>query len=72
MSDLSRSIGRPVSGLFWETQDLDAIEFPRELLKKGDLAFGAGVTFYRAPGGAWGQYVVLFVVVEASPGAKEA
>jgi hypothetical protein len=70
MVSLSQSIGRPVSGVLWETQDLDAIEFPSELLQQGDLALGAGVTFYRAPGGAWGQYVVLFTVVHAAAPVK--
>jgi hypothetical protein len=55
---------RSVQGFVWETHDLDAIEFPPELLQKGDLTLSAGVTYYRAPGGAWGQYAVLFVVFQ--------
>jgi hypothetical protein len=64
MRNMVDSVGHAVRGFAWETADLDLIEFPRELLLKGDLALGAGVTYYKAPGGAWGQYVVLFVVVQ--------
>jgi hypothetical protein len=39
-------------------------EFPPELLKVRDLRVRLGVTYYRAAGGAWGQYVVVFVVVD--------
>ena len=49
---------------------LDAIEFPKELLQEGDLAFAVGVTYYRAKGGAWGQYAVLFVVVKMATSTK--
>jgi hypothetical protein len=62
--------GATVQGFVWETHDLDAIEFPKELLQEGDLAFAAGVTYYRAKGGAWGQYAVLFVVVKMATSTK--
>jgi hypothetical protein len=64
MNNVVQAERRSVRGLIWETQDLDAIEFPEELLRPGDLAIAVGVTYYRAPQGAWGQYSVLFVVVE--------
>ena len=66
MERASSELRVPIGGFVWETQDLDMIEFPSELLQKGDLTLGAGVTYYRAPGGAWGQYVVLFVVIQRS------
>jgi hypothetical protein len=50
-------------GFVWEAQDLDSIEFPPELLVRGDLMLAAGATFYKAEGAAWGQYTVLFVVI---------
>jgi hypothetical protein len=28
-----------------------------------------GVTHYKARGGAWGQYVIFFVVLQGTPGA---
>ena len=62
--------GATVQGFVWETHDLDAIEFPKELLQEGDLAFAVGVTYYRAKGGAWGQYAVLFVVVKMATSTK--
>jgi hypothetical protein len=64
------ALGRDVHGFAWEAQDLDGVEFPDALLQKGDLALAAGVTYYRAEGGAWGQYVVLFVVVSIQPGVS--
>lgn len=54
----------PLRVLIWETHDLDAIEFPPELLARGKLSLSAGATYYRARGGAWGQYVVIFVLLE--------
>jgi hypothetical protein len=66
MHQISAEFGVPVQGFVWETHDLDTIEFPRELLQRGDLTLAAGVTYYRAPGGAWGQYVVLFVVINSA------
>jgi hypothetical protein len=70
MLNMSRTVSREVRGLVWETQDLDAIEFPKELLQPGDLAIGVGVTYYRAKGGAWGQYSVLFIVVRMPSGMR--
>jgi hypothetical protein len=66
MQHVANEIGGSVQGFVWETHDLDMIEFPSELLQKGDLTLAAGVTYYRAPGGAWGQYTVLFVVINPS------
>ncbi|HKP57436.1 MAG TPA: hypothetical protein VJV78_11980 [Polyangiales bacterium] len=60
-----------VQGFVWDTQSLDAIEFPDELLRKGDITLAAGVTYYKAPDAAWGQYCVLFVVVD-TPHQEEA
>lgn len=64
MQKVSEFSGKPVRGLVWETHDLNEIEFPSELLRYGDLTLGAGVTFYRPPGGAWGQYAVIFVMLD--------
>lgn len=64
LDTVSQSTGRAVHGFVWETSDLDAIEFPPALLTRGTLVLGAGVTHYRASGGAWGQYTVLFVVMQ--------
>ena len=64
MIQTSGELRMSVQGFVWETQDFDALEFPPEVLQKGDLTLGAGVTYHRAPGGAWGQYTVLFVVLK--------
>jgi hypothetical protein len=68
MYEVARATGQAVSGLVWETHDVEAIEFPPELLRHGNLMLGAGVTFYRPQGGAWGQYTVVFVVIDLPDG----
>lgn len=70
MERVSRQTSRPVRGFIWATQSLDAVEFPPELLRHGDLQLTVGVTHYRAPAGAWGQYAVLFVVLGAADGGS--
>jgi hypothetical protein len=70
MHDVASATGRAVQGLVWETHDLDAIEFPPELLRRGNLMLGAGVTFYRPEGAAWGQYTVVFVVIDLTQGGE--
>ena len=58
----------PVSGWVVETTDLKQITWPDVLLDQDPLSVEVGVTHYRAPGGAWGQYAVLFVIRE--PGGE--
>jgi len=70
MERVSEFSGRPVRGMVWETHDLSEIEFPAELLRYGNLVLGAGVTFYRPAGGAWGQYAVIFVILDQSGGGN--
>ena len=64
MIQTSEHLRMGVQGFVWETHDFETLEFPPELLQKRDLTLGAGVTYHRAPGGAWGQYTVLFVVID--------
>lgn len=42
-----------------ETNNLRAVAVPDVFLKAGPLAITLTVTHHRAPGAAWGQYVVL-------------
>jgi hypothetical protein len=65
MLQTSQHLRMGVHGFVWETHDFETLEFPPELLQKRDLTLGAGITYHRAPGGAWGQYTVLFVVIDA-------
>ncbi|HZU85560.1 MAG TPA: hypothetical protein VE987_21670 [Polyangiaceae bacterium] len=66
---LDRVVGeqqRPARGWVVETTDLKNIPFESSLLSPGPLELEVGVTHHRPPGGAWGQYAVLFVVLENS------
>ena len=53
---------RAVNGVYIETSDLKQLPFGDDLLAKGPLDVQVGVTHHKAPGGAWGQYAVLFLV----------
>ncbi len=57
---------RGVSGWVVETNDLEYFPNAPALLAPGDLEVEVGVTHYKAPGGAWGQYAVLFVILGQS------
>jgi hypothetical protein len=60
--------GQGVHGYALETNDLDQVDVPDMLLAPGPLRMMIGVTHHRAEGAAWGQYVVVFVIV----GGREA
>ena len=62
----SESVG--VSGWVAETSDLRQIPWSDELLVKEPLDVEIGVTHYKAPGGAWGQYVILVLMRESGGG----
>lgn len=71
METVAHATGLSVRGLVWETHDLDVIEFPNELLRqRGKLMLGAGITVYRPVGAAWGQYAVIFVVIDLAEGGE--
>jgi hypothetical protein len=57
---------RSISGWVVETNDLKHLPFTDALLA-ASLEVEVGITHYRAPGGAWGQYVVAFVIYESGP-----
>jgi hypothetical protein len=52
------------SGYLVETTDPKQLKFDPMFLTSSTLDLELGVTHYRAPGAAWGQYVILFVVVD--------
>jgi hypothetical protein len=58
--------GQGVRGYSLETNDLDKVEVPGVLLTPGPLRVMVGVTHHRAKGAAWGQYVVLVVILGAA------
>jgi hypothetical protein len=57
--------GQGVRGYSLETNDLDKVDVPGVLLTPGPLRVMVGVTHHRANGAAWGQYVVLVVILGA-------
>ena len=62
------SFGANMRGYVMETTSLDALELPEEILKKPNLFFEIGVGHHKAPGAAWGQFVI--VVLFADIGAR--
>lgn len=64
MRRIAQERSRGVSGYVFETSDLHHLEFPDELLRSNSTEVQIGVTHYRARGGAWGQYAVMFIFLE--------
>jgi hypothetical protein len=55
--------GQGVRGSVLETNDIDRANVPPALLGPGQLHVMVGVTHHRAEGAAWGQYVIVAVVL---------
>jgi hypothetical protein len=55
---------RAMRGFAFEGTNLDTIRFPDELMKPEPLFVGIEITHHRAPGAAWGQYVVFVLMVD--------
>jgi len=72
LTDISQAQNRPLGGYIMETTDLHQLKFDREFVESSTLDVEIGVTHYRAPGAAWGQYALLFVVVNHGPVNKMA
>jgi hypothetical protein len=60
VQELSDSAGQPVAGYLIETTDLKLAKFDPHLLSDRNVKVQLGVTHYKVPGAAWGQYAVLF------------
>jgi hypothetical protein len=67
LHELRTDHGSSVIGYFLETNDIKQLKFEPLFLDSSTLDFELTVTHYRAPGAAWGQYVVLYVVVNHGP-----
>jgi hypothetical protein len=63
---------RPARGWVVETNDLRSIPFDGVLLAPGPIQVEVGVTHHKVPGGAWGQYAVIFMVIDNGPPAMTA
>jgi hypothetical protein len=64
---LRSSRNNRLSGYSLETNDIKQLKFDSLLLESTHLELELAVTHYRAPGAAWGQYVLLFVIVDHGP-----
>jgi hypothetical protein len=67
LTSVSAQSGTASYGYVIETNDLATVEVPDVFLKKGPLLLALTVTHHRAPGAAWGQYVVLAVLPGGEP-----
>jgi hypothetical protein len=56
--------GRSVRGFSIETVDLGLLRFPDELLEPRPLQVALEVTHFRPKGAAWGQYVLLVLILD--------
>jgi hypothetical protein len=64
--------GSGVQGFVVETNDVKLMKWDPVLTDSSTLDVEVGVTHYRAPGAAWGQYVVYFVVLGHGQPVREA
>jgi hypothetical protein len=67
MNTVVRRTGRDVHGYVFETNDLNRVPVPTQLLGAGPMEVIVGVTHHRAPGAAWGQYVVFTILLGGTP-----
>ncbi len=63
MGSIAASSGVSTFGYVLEASDLENVEIPDVLLKTGTLPLMLSVTHHRAPGAAWGQYVIFALLV---------
>jgi len=61
VTDAARRRGSSVGGWYLETHDLAHAPLPEELWRAAAPELSIAITHYQAPGGAWGQYVVLIL-----------
>jgi hypothetical protein len=64
--------GLGMRGFVLEATSLDAITLPDELLSSASLSLEIGITHYKPPGGAWAQFVVVFVFADEDGGTETA
>jgi hypothetical protein len=72
MHETVATTNRGVSGSLVETTDVRQMKFEAMYLTASTLDIEVGVTHYRAPGAAWGQFAVLFIVTNHGAQTQEA
>ena len=68
LADSTLATGAYVYGYTVEATDLDAALVPPEVANAPPGALAVAVTHHRVTGAAWGQYVVLYLLVERPRG----
>jgi hypothetical protein len=61
LNTVGAATGLEMQGLVIETSDISMIPLAAGLLAPGSLQLEVGVAHYKPSGGAWGQYVVLYL-----------
>jgi hypothetical protein len=64
MRSVAQRVSGTVHGFVVETNDLERAPIPEELLHAPKGALAIQVTHHRVKGAAWGQYVILYVLVD--------
>jgi hypothetical protein len=66
LKEIRKTEQRTVYGWALETNDLKQLKWSENLFKPNLQEMSVGVTHYKVPGAAWGQYAVLVVVFDAA------
>jgi hypothetical protein len=72
MTEISHTVHSSINGYIMETTDVSRLHFDDSLLTAASLELQVGVTHYRVPGAAWGQYAILFVILNKGAKTSEA
>lgn len=71
VNDVSEITHRRVKGFVIETSDVSLAPIDDALLAPGNLELELGVAHYKPQGGAWGQYVILYLFATGTPSPAE-
>jgi hypothetical protein len=64
MRVVAQRVSGTVSGFYVEANDLDAVTVPDGIAQAPGGSLIVGVTHHRVNGAAWGQYVVVYLLVQ--------
>jgi hypothetical protein len=67
LEDTVARTGGAARGYVLETNDVDHVAIPEELLGAGPMRVAIAVTHHKAPGAAWAQYVIFLVILGPPP-----
>jgi hypothetical protein len=66
LKEMRKTEPRTIYGWALETNDLKQLRWSNDLFKPNLQEMAVGVTHYKVPGAAWGQYAVLVVVFDTA------